>query len=282
MLFLHNTLFRDSLLPPHWIRAPRHTCSQASPFHLPDTQGIRCRMLISFCPPLGLRDARYLHVAWLLWLMKLLVPMTSRMLCDATVSSVKGASYCLWHHQVKPHLDLCWCCCHREWEMGLAPFSYPLSPTPQANYYQFSSFLCQDRSQRTISPGGYHFLSLFLALSWGLGGAPIWEVGTLLYIVAPHLQWLRCCDWVKFWSLWLSDFPNAPLSSSSRRLWGVSSWVLSMASLHSEKLIRVSVDSKTWTGIVERGRHKWNQVRVGTGVVPSSKERKLEWVTLHS
>lgn len=48
-----------------------------------------------------------------------------------------------------------------------------------------------------------------------------------------------------------------------------------MASLHSEKLIRVSVDSKTWTGIVERGRHKWNQVRVGTGVVPSSKEESL-------
>lgn len=53
-----------------------------------------------------------------------------------------------------------------------------------------------------------------------------------------------------------------------------------MASLHSE-MIRVSVDSKTYkkrelrTGIVGRGRYKWNQVRVGTGVVPSSKEESL-------
>lgn len=57
-----------------------------------------------------------------------------------------------------------------------------------------------------------------------------------------------------------------------------------MASLHSEKLIRVSVDSKTYkkgelrTGVVGRGRYKWNQVRVGIGVVPSSKQESLNGV----
>lgn len=161
---------------------------------------------------------------------------------------------------------------------GFGPLLVPSSHQPPKQIIiSLVHFCAKIGSQRTISPGGY-FSLLILIPKHCLGawaGAPIWEVGTLLYIVAPHLQWLRCCDWVKFWSLWLSDFPNAPLSSSSRRLWGSALGCVSMASLHSEKLIRVSVDSKTWTGIVERGRHKWNQVRVGTGVVPSSKEESL-------
>ena len=202
------------------------------------------------------------------------------------------ASEAVGTHDIK---DALWCRCvlcqRRQLlllpqRMGEAsgPLLAPASQQPpKQSLISLVHFCAKIGSQRTISLGGY-FSLLTLIPKHCLGawaGAPIWEVGTLLYLVPSQLQWLRCCDWIKFWSLWLNDFPNAPLCSSSRRLRGSVLGCVFMASLHSEKLIRVSVDSKTYkkgelrTGIVGRGRYKWNQVRVGTGVVPSSKQESL-------
>ena len=231
-----------------------------------------------------MRDIRYLHVAWLLLPMKLLSLRESGMLCDASLSSVKGASCCRCRHQVKPDLDLPWCCCRRVWEMALAPICTLLSP-PQQSLIRSVPFCAEIGSQRTIPPGGGFSLIVLIPKHSGWGP----HLGSRHYVILIFLPTPHGWDIVIGPNFGLFGWiisPNAPLSSSSCKLRGPILGCVLMSSLYLDKFINVSADNRTYkerelrAGIVEWGRWKWNQVRLGTGVVPSSRRKAWMEVTV--